>query len=319
MVSRKSLLGKAATASKRRAESQCAVAEAHRLPRHVPPRPRRVCAMEQPGQTVQRLTEYRASDLERQRTADLLRLTPASGAIALDIGARDGHFSLLLAQRFQQVIALDLTMPSVDHPRVVCVQGDAAALPYDDNSIDFVFCAEVLEHIPSPTLILVCQEIERVSAGHILIGVPYRQDIRVNRTTCYSCMGKNPPWGHVNSFDEARLRELFPTCAIEAVSFVGSGSLERTNALSCLLMDWAGNPYGTYSQDEPCIHCGHPLTEPPARGIGARILTKFAFWSRRATEVLARPGHNWMHVLLTKTAQQNGESVPTSPIAGRHG
>ena len=263
------------------------------------------------------LTEYRASDLERQRTADLLRLTPASGAIALDIGARDGHFSLLLAQRFQQVIALDLTMPSVDHPRVVCVQGDAAALAYGDNSIDFVFCAEVLEHIPSPTLISVCQEIERVSAGHILIGVPYRQDIRVNRTTCYSCMGKNPPWGHVNSFDEAHLRELFPTCAIEAVSFVGSGSLERTNALSCLLMDWAGNPYGTYAQDEPCVHCGRPLVEPPARGFGKKILTRLAFWSRRVTEIHAQPGHNWMHVLLRKPVRADGRSDPETDSTGR--
>ena len=53
-------------------------------------------------------SEYRASPNEQKRTWDLLSLTPLKGRRALDIGARDGHFSLLLAERFDEVIALDL-------------------------------------------------------------------------------------------------------------------------------------------------------------------------------------------------------------------
>src|SRR6476660_211104 len=130
------------------------------------------------------LIKYRASPLEKLRTADLLNLVPPSGRTALDIGARDGHFSVLLAQRFEKVIALDLTQPAIQHPRVDCVQGNAAQLNFPDKSIDFVFCAEVLEHIPSPVLPIVCQEIRRVAKQQILIGVPYKQDTRVGRTTC---------------------------------------------------------------------------------------------------------------------------------------
>jgi hypothetical protein len=63
------------------------------------------------------LTEYRASPAEQKRTADLLRLIPTHGRSALDIGARDGHFSRLLAERFDQVTALDLTEPDISHPR----------------------------------------------------------------------------------------------------------------------------------------------------------------------------------------------------------
>lgn len=245
------------------------------------------------------LGAYRATSAEKSRTDDLLRLAPASGHVALDIGARDGHFSLLLAQRFARVFALDLSMPSIDHPQIECVEGDAAEMQFADNAMDFVFCAEVLEHIPPERLEKVCREIQRVCRNKILIGVPYAQDIRVGRTTCYSCGKKNPPWGHVNSFNEARLARLFPDCDVEDVSFVGS-TTEQTNAVSARLLDWAGNPYGTYVQNEPCIQSGKRLVPPPKRSLGQKVLTKFGYWARKATASRARPRGNWIHVLFSK-------------------
>lgn len=245
------------------------------------------------------LSEYRNSTNERKRTDDLLSLMPASGKAALDVGARDGHFSLLLAQRFDKVVALDLEKPFVSHPKVECVQGNAADLAFADASFDFVFCAEVLEHIPSGILAAVCRELERVCGGRLLIGVPYRQDLRAGRTTCQACGGKNPPWGHVNSFDERRLAGLFPRCTIEATTFVGR-STGQTNALSCALMDLAGNPYGTYVQEEACIHCGAAVGPAPERNLGQKVLTKLAFFARDATAMFATPRGNWIHVLLSR-------------------
>ncbi len=247
------------------------------------------------------LTEYRASALERQRSADLLNLMPKSGQKALDIGARDGHFSMLMAERFGEVTALDLTEPTISHPKIRCIQGNAAALEFKDEEFDFVFCAEVLEHVPSDILPQVCKEIERVARSQIVIGVPFQQDIRVGRTTCQSCKQINPPWGHVNSFTEDYIQHLFGNCRIDRASFVGTNS-SRTNAVSTLLMDFAGNPYGTYNQEERCIHCGKQLTSPPKRTLPQLLATKLAFWSRNATELLAQPHANWIHVALTKKA-----------------
>lgn len=247
------------------------------------------------------LEHYRMSALEQKRTASLLNLSPRSGETALDIGARDGHFSKLLADRFEGVIALDLEKPLVHHAKVRCVKGNAARLDFADNSIDFVFCAEVLEHVPPSILGDVCGEIARVCRGQMLIGVPYRQDIRIGRTTCYSCMGVNPPWGHVNAFDERRLSELFPNCGVDAIDFVGTNS-EHTNSLSTWLMDKSGNPYGTYEQDEPCIHCGKSLSAPKPRSLGQKVLTKLAFWSRLPSTAFGRPRANWIHMLMTKRA-----------------
>jgi hypothetical protein len=42
------------------------------------------------------LQKYRASELEKARTADLLRVLPKGRATVLDIGARDGFFSKIL-------------------------------------------------------------------------------------------------------------------------------------------------------------------------------------------------------------------------------
>jgi SAM-dependent methyltransferase len=247
------------------------------------------------------LTEYRASDLEQQRTEDLTSLMPTKGRRALDVGARDGHFSRFLADRFEAVTALDLNRPTISHPKIECIEGSAAQMKFADKSFDFVFCAEVLEHVPSEILDKVCAEIERVANDKILIGVPYKQDIRVGRTTCYTCGKTNPPWGHVNSFDEAAIGRLFRSSKVESLSFVGSTN-EKTNSLSTVLMDFAGNPYGTYEQDEQCVHCDAKLLLPPKRSPAQLIATKLAFWSRKPSEMMAKPRGNWVHIILRKEA-----------------
>ncbi len=60
------------------------------------------------------LEKYRASEDERTRTEDLLRLLPRSRRSVLDIGARDGHFSRLLTEHFPEVTALELQRPRFD-------------------------------------------------------------------------------------------------------------------------------------------------------------------------------------------------------------
>lgn len=222
-------------------------------------------------------------------------------APALDVGARDGFISRLLAGHFPFVTALDLELPSIDHERVQSVKGNIAALDFPDASFDLVFCAEVLEHIPKDLLGTACREMARVSKEYVLIGVPYKQDIRVGRTTCGCCGKVNPPWGHVNTFDEDQLSRLFPGFSLFKESFVGQTS-SRTNALSCALMDVAGNPYGTYSQEEPCVHCGKKLTGPPKRTFLQKVATKAAFLGVKAQSLFVRPQPNWIHRLIKKEA-----------------
>lgn len=253
------------------------------------------------------LTKYRESDSEKARTNDLVRIIEnlnASSEKSLDIGARDGHFSKILAKHYDLVIALDLEKPLFEYDNVTCVQGDVTNLKFEDDYFNLVFCAEVLEHIPTNTLKIACNELSRVSNEYILVGVPYKQDIRVSRVTCYSCGEINPPWGHVNSFDDEILESLFPDYYIKEKAFVGKVN-SFTNSISTALMDYAGNPYGPYSQEEPCVHCGKKLIIPPKRTFLQSVATKASFYIKYIQAPFTNEHPNWIHVLFHKNKNKN--------------
>jgi SAM-dependent methyltransferase len=243
------------------------------------------------------LEQYRASENEKARTDDLLRLFPANRRSVLDVGARDGHFSRLLAAYFAEVTALDLQKPPFELPGVVTIAGDVTRLDFADDSFDCVFCAEVLEHVPDVER--ACREIIRVAKHEIIIGVPFKQDIRVGRTTCRACGKVNPPYGHVNCFDEARLTSLFSGMRIISKSVVGS-TKQFTNSVSTFLMDLAGNPWGTYTQDEPCIHCGAHLTGPESSELWQRFCCAIAARLNLVQSLFTRPRGKWIHLALLK-------------------
>lgn len=245
------------------------------------------------------IEEYRNSPAEIARTKDLLAIVPKNLSTILDVGARDGHFSQLLTQYFESVTALDLTMPQFQFDRVLPVQGDVTNLQFPDEHFDVVFCAEVLEHIPA--LEKACSEISRVARHSIVIGVPYQQDTRMSRTTCSHCGKANPPWGHVNIFDERKIVSLFPDWHPDKTSFVGSTN-ERTSSLSTWLMDLAGNPHGVYDQDEPCIYCRKQMSSPISRSFSHKFAAAVALRLNWLQSSFSPTRPNWLHLVLQKTS-----------------
>lgn len=242
---------------------------------------------------------YRNSPPEQERTSDLINILPKGLDSVLDVGARDGYLSRLLTEHFAKVTALDLEKPAIAHDRITSVKGNVTRLEFADNSFDVVVCVEVLEHIPGKGLEQACRELSRVAKSHVVIGVPYRQDTRAGRTTCQTCGRKNPPWGHVNVFDEQRLAEIFHPLRRLSATFVGS-SRSQTNALSAWLMDVAGNPWGTYDQEESCIYCGQEVGRPAERSLPQKVCSRLAISLNavQARFISAQP--NWIHAVFKK-------------------
>jgi len=240
------------------------------------------------------LEVYRTRPEERDRVGNLLELLPQGGSI-LEIGARDGHITRRLADRFTTVVALDLGELHIDDPRVTPIRGDVRSLTFGDHSFDVVLCAEVLEHIPPADLPRACRELARVTAGWLLVGVPYKQDLRVAQTRCQHCGRTNPPWGHVNSFDEDRLDALFRGLERTRTAFVGR-TQDFTNPLSAKLMEMADHPWGTYEQDESCIHCGRHVGQPSStRGPLQKVLSSAAERLNRVQRRLSGDRPCWIH------------------------
>lgn len=244
------------------------------------------------------LSESRERPVEQERIRNIIGLAPPGKKI-LDVGARDGYLSRLLTDKYDEVTALDLVKPQFTGDRIITIAGNAASLEFPDNYFDSVICAEVLEHIPSPHLEKACSEICRVAQRNVVIGVPYKQDTRVGRTTCLSCGRKNPPWGHVNEFDESRLRKLFEPMQVQRQAFIGSNDA-KTNIVSTFLMDLAGNPYGTYTQEEHCVYCDSKLVPPGKRSICSKVLGKVAINIDRIQKSFSSATPNWIHMHFVK-------------------
>lgn len=245
------------------------------------------------------IAEARSSPRERDRIASLMDMVPVDVTSALDVGARDGYLSIELTKKAGNVVALDLMPTRIDHPRITAVAGDVTRLAFADETFDLVLCAEVLEHIASPVLEVACRELLRVSRRCVLIGVPYLQDTRVGRLTCQACGHHNPPWGHVSTFDEARLAGLFEGATVAKIAFSGENR-DCTNPVSAALNDWAGNPWGPYWQEEGCVACGARMLPPANRGPLGRLASKAAFMLNALQKHWVEPRATWIHMLFTK-------------------
>ncbi|MGA2325727.1 MAG: class I SAM-dependent methyltransferase [Bryobacteraceae bacterium] len=250
---------------------------------------------------------------QQLRLQALMRLAPDAESV-LEIGARDGRVTRLLSERYSSVLALDLQRPAFEFPHVTTAAGDVRSLQFLDRSFDLVLCTEVLEHVPE--LESATRELCRVARRHILVGVPHRQDLRHDRTTCAACGHRNPPYGHVHAFDEQRLFRLFPGWLPSTITHVGEVQ-DRTSGLAAWLMDLAGNPWGAYGAGERCLACGSELQAAPAysRSLPRRIAAGIAVRLDRLQALLTQPRAGWLHVLFSSAADSPAAAMLASPGA----
>jgi ubiquinone/menaquinone biosynthesis C-methylase UbiE len=119
--------------------------------------------------------------ITRDRLRSILR--PEPGERILEIGPGVGYYTLDLAEWVGpegKVEIFDLQQRFLDHTtarasergfsNVIPTQGDATALPYEDDSMDAVALTAVLGEIPEPVAAL--REIQRVlkPSGRLIVG-----------------------------------------------------------------------------------------------------------------------------------------------------
>lgn len=202
-------------------------------------------------------------------TVDFARLGLQPGETLLDMGAGGGRHAFEAYRRGAEVIAADLSLGDVKDvqgmfaamreaslasrgPTISPVNADATCLPFDDDSIDRIIAAEVLEHVPDDAAAL--GELTRVlrPGGVLAATVPAQVPERV----CWALSDEyHAPFvagGHVRIYSEATLRRRLRDAGLRP------GGAHRAHALHSPYW-WIKCAVGPTNDDNALVQAYHRL------------------------------------------------------------
>ena len=153
-----------------------------------------------------------------KHTLSQIRRLPRGRAV-LEIGGANGAMTQSLESLFERVISIDhspsfMAAMIARTQRTTGVLGDALYLPLASNTVDFVVCTEVLEHVVVPTQLLL--EIRRVlkPQGLLYLTVPNCGDtLNPFRAWLYSLENANDT--HVNFYGVLPLQHVMARSGFE--------------------------------------------------------------------------------------------------------
>jgi len=215
------------------------------------------------------MARYEGNAAQRLRARVVAAMVDPQCETVLDVGCGNGFLTRRLRAR-QLVVGLDPSEEALkwlDGPRVL---GTGGRLPFADDAFDTVVCCEVLEHLPDEAFYSTVKEMARVARTSLVIGVPYRQDLRPGTTRCAACGRVYHVDLHCRSFEgpEAVAR-LFPGFAVEAVAYLG-----QSRHIASRLFRWLRHALlgpGATSDFARCPACGSAETRTYRDANGKRL------------------------------------------------
>jgi SAM-dependent methyltransferase len=174
----------------------------------------------------------------------------------LDVGCGNGAQAELLSQSYS-VTGIDGSATALRRVRVPCIRSRAQALPVASRSFDVVWSSQLLEHLPDDALAWTVAEMQRVARSWLLISVPHRENLRFRRCRCHACGELFHIYGHLQSFDQAKLRRLMKPARLHAWSFCGPSAQVYVPVL-LWFRQALGRKWFSYPPASPvCPYCGH--------------------------------------------------------------
>lgn len=167
------------------------------------------------------MERYEGNADQRLRARVVAAMVDPQADTVLDLGCGNGFLTRRLRAK-HLVVGLDPSQEAlkwVQGPRVL---GTGGRLPFADRAFDTIVCCEVLEHLPEGVFRATVNEMARVARTTIIVGVPYRQDLRPGMTRCAACGCVYHVDLHCRSFaGPEAVAGLFPGFGVEAVALPG--------------------------------------------------------------------------------------------------
>lgn len=192
-----------------------------------------------------------------ERIKLILDMLPGDINSLLDIGCGKGEIINSIRSQSPRLrnIGLDISHEALTYVDGLKIVGELPKIPLKDRDFDLVICLQVLEHIPNHLYQDSLREIERLSNRYLIVGVPFRENLRVKQVMCATCMRSSHSDGHLHSYDHDDMRRLFKD--FELQSEVLAGVVQPRKSQYQVWIDQNIGGYRYQPATFHCPYCGH--------------------------------------------------------------
>jgi SAM-dependent methyltransferase len=163
---------------------------------------------------------------ERERIAKVFSLIPKDVGFILDLGCGDGRITNKLLG-FERVVGLDFSKVALKHVKADHILASCTNTPFRKNSFDLVLTTEVLEHLNNEVYERTLREVEWLSPRYIIVGVPYKQNLRDLLCKCLNCgyiyLPSSDAGEHVRSLNGEKLTTLLSRYTLDSIVYCRKG------------------------------------------------------------------------------------------------
>jgi SAM-dependent methyltransferase len=207
-----------------------------------------------------------AGDLERAKVT--CSCVPAKTRRILDVGCGNGFVADYMLEHFSgslEILCADRSAAALKYCKGIKLQLAIQQLPFPNASFDLVMALEIIEHLPVRIFDMALSEICRVSARHVMVSVPYMQDLDSSLVVCHRCRTHFNPDYHMDQFDNDRMKGLLEGHGFSCLRLIHIGRSVRLRMIRHfyrmgLLKRDTCNPFPF---SIPCPQCGHLLPGTP--------------------------------------------------------
>jgi SAM-dependent methyltransferase len=233
------------------------------------------------------------SKSEAVRIANTLAMIPEGCTSLLEVGCGSGH--ILNRVDLPLAFGTDLVQRGLLRARRPVVRSSILALPFGEDSVDVVVCAETLEHLDPEQVPVAARELARVARKWVIVTVPDRENLLFSSHLCPQCGMVFHVHGHQNSFSPNEIKRLFPVAHHFDVR-----SAWRVRKFSQTLLRVRTSVFGLwrYTRHTVCPGCGNQHILNDSR---KPLYLLFA-----ALNALRHPRKNHFRWLLVRAALDKG-------------